>query len=398
MASIRVRKETGFLFIDFRFRNRRCREYTELTDTQVNRRRLHKVLDRISAELKVGTFDYVRYFPNSPMVTLFSAIDETIAPEESPKEVFSSYAKNWFDVNKVEWKRSYQKTVGSNINTHLIPYYGESPVNLITKSDIKRFRLDLAEQTRPSGKRLSHDRINHIMTTLRQIMAEASDDLGFNNPFTGIKPLKIPKPLIEPFSISEVNQIIANVREDFRDYYIVRFFSGMRTGEIDGLKWIYVDFDRREIHIQETIVNGNEDTPKCPQSYRTLTMTTQVHEALQRQYKKSKDKSIYVFCNANGEPLDHRNVTKRVWYPLLRRIGIKPRRPYQTRHTAACLWLGSGENPEWISRQLGHSDTRMLFERYSRFVPNLTRQDGAAIERLLQTHFNNISDKGDSHD
>jgi len=59
------------------------------------------------------------------------------------------------------------------------------------------------------------------------------------------------------------------------------------------------------------------------------------------------------------------------------------RRPYQCRHTAATLWLGAGENPEWIARQLGHTTTEMLFRVYSRYVPNLTRRDGSAFERLL---------------
>ena len=60
----------------------------------------------------------------------------------------------------------------------------------------------------------------------------------------------------------------------------------------------------------------------------------------------------------------------------------EPFRPYQTRHTAATLWLAAGENPEWIARQLGHS-AQMLFSTYARFVPNLTRRDGSAFEALL---------------
>lgn len=59
----------------------------------------------------------------------------------------------------------------------------------------------------------------------------------------------------------------------------------------------------------------------------------------------------------------------------------------QTRHTAATLWLASGEAPEWIARQLGHTSTEMLFRTYSRYVPNLTRQDGSAFERLLASRF-----------
>lgn len=51
------------------------------------------------------------------------------------------------------------------------------------------------------------------------------------------------------------------------------------------------------------------------------------------------------------------------------------------------LLVASGEAPEWIARQLGHSSTEMLFRVYSRYVPNLTRQDGSAIDRLLATRF-----------
>jgi integrase len=76
-------------------------------------------------------------------------------------------------------------------------------------------------------------------------------------------------------------------------------------------------------------------------------------------------------------------VNKRVWKPTLKLLGMKDRRFYQTRHTAATLWLASGEAPEWIAKQMGHTSTEMLFKVYSRYVPNLTRQDGSAFERLL---------------
>lgn len=112
-------------------------------------------------------------------------------------------------------------------------------------------------------------------------------------------------------------------------------------------------------------------------------MSQVVSEALQAQEKETGHRSDYVFCTQEGQPLDHNNVTKRVWYPLLRHLGLTSRRPYQSRHTAATLWLASGENPEWIAHQKGHSTTEMLFRVYSRFIPNLIRQDGSAFERML---------------
>ncbi|HQQ71812.1 MAG TPA: site-specific integrase, partial [Alicycliphilus sp.] len=93
-----------------------------------------------------------------------------------------------------------------------------------------------------------------------------------------------------------------------------------------------------------------------------------------------------------GEPLDNKNFSDRVWYPLLRHLGLPARRPYQMRHTAATLWLASGEAPEWIARQLGHASTEMLFRVYSRYVPNLTRRDGSAIDRLLASRFAGITE------
>jgi integrase len=137
------------------------------------------------------------------------------------------------------------------------------------------------------------------------------------------------------------------------------------------------------ILIRETFELGEDEYTKTDSSQRDIQMTQVVFDALQRQRGATGKLSEYVFCNREGKPLDNKNFTDRVWSPLLRHLGLKLRRPYQMRHTAATLWLASGEAPEWIARQLGHSSTEMLFRVYSRYVPNLTRRDGSAIDRLL---------------
>lgn len=126
-----------------------------------------------------------------------------------------------------------------------------------------------------------------------------------------------------------------------------------------------------------------EDEAKTTDSIRDIQCSQLVMDALREQYQVTGRLRGFVFCTRDGSPFDHNNVTKRVWYPLLRHLGLKHRRPYQTRHTAATLWLAAGENPEWIARQMGHTSTEMLFKVYSRYVPNLTRRDGSAFERLL---------------
>lgn len=122
---------------------------------------------------------------------------------------------------------------------------------------------------------------------------------------------------------------------------------------------------------------------KTSGSYRSINMSQRVYDALLNQQTLVAGKSQYVFCTGAGGPLNHRNVTQRVWYPLLAYLGLEKRNPYQSRHTAATLWLASGESPEWIARQLGHANTSMLFRVYSRYVPNLMGKDGSAFESLL---------------
>lgn len=83
MGSIQVRKETGNLIVDFYYQGQRRREQTALPDTPTNRKRVQKLLDRIEAEISLGTFDYGRIFPNSkqaakvddtPMATAVKAV------------------------------------------------------------------------------------------------------------------------------------------------------------------------------------------------------------------------------------------------------------------------------------------------------------------------------------
>jgi len=148
---------------------------------------------------------------------------------------------------------------------------------------------------------------------------------------------------------------------------------------------------------QPVILIVAEQYTKNDGSQREIHMSQPVYDALLAQ-RNATGEYAYVFCNRLGTPLSHNNITRRVWYPLLRYLGLNKRRPYQTRHTAATLWLAAGESPEWIARQMGHTSTEMLFKVYSRYVPNLTRQDGSAFERLLGTQFPTArSSEDDNH-
>jgi len=383
MGKINVRSETGKLYFDFRYRGKRCREQTALDDTPANRRKMRKMLDQIEAEITLDQFNYTRYFPNSPRAKEMDSLKAGNEASDTDTPLFETFAATWLEEMKIQWRRSHYENVEMTLNKHILPFFRGREIGQITKADILQFRATLNDAPGRKQKRLSPSRINHILTPLRMMLHEAANRYEFSSPYHGIKPLKQPKSDVQPFSLEEVRLLLDNVRADYRDYLITRFFTGLRSSEIHGLQWHYVDFTQRQVLVHQALVDGELIYTKNDGSFRAVDMSQAVYEALQRQYKATGDYS-YVFCNNQGNPLNTNNVTNRVWYPLLRYLELRPRRPYQTRHTAATLWLAAGENPEWIARQMGHTSTEMLFRVYSRYVPNLTRKDGSAFERLLQ--------------
>lgn len=390
MGHIRVRKESGKLYFDFKYKNLRCREQTALNDTQTNRKKLTSLLTQIEALILVNQFDYAKQFPGSKMLPKLKKSQKTIIQVANGTPSFESFTNIWFDEMQSSWRISYKEKVRNILDNRILPRFENEDVGQITKADLMQFRAHLAKVTRKNGNSLSAGHINKHMKILRMILNEAADRFDFTTPYRNIKPLKVPKTDIAPFTLEEVSSILSAVRLDFANYYLVRFFTGLRTGEINGLKWQYVDFDRKLILVRECLLNGRTEYTKNDGSYREIQMSQPVYDALKKQNIVSGE-YCYVFTNNKGQPLDNNNVAKRVWHPLLRHLGLDLRSPYQTRHTAATLWLASGEAPEWIAKQMGHANTMMLFRVYSRYVPNLTRQDGSAFENLLNTNFTGVS-------
>jgi integrase len=398
MATLRPRKDTGQLFFDFRWQGRRYRAPTDLPDTAESRKVLAPKLKQLNDAISRGVFALDAFFPElvEQRVLVTSPFAATPIAASMVTPLFSTFAEQWFGEFKVGWRRTYITTVRGTLDRHLIPRFGPVAIGAITRAQILDLRAHLsASRGRREGSKLSPARINTIMLILRQILQEAADRYEFTMPMGRLKPLKIPKSDVDPFTLEQAQLIIDSVRRDYRNYMVTRFFTGMRSGELHGLKWKYVDFERRLILVRETIVGGQEEYTKTDSSQREIVMSQLVFDALKAQHKATGHLD-YVFCNRAGEPLDTNNFTKRVWYPLLRHLGLALRRPYQTRHTAATLWLAAGESPEWIARQLGHASTEMLFRVYSRYVPNLTRRDGSAIDRLLATRFATADDVGEA--
>lgn len=401
MFKLSVRKDTNTLYFQGTYLGFRSREYTGIKDNRENRKLMKLKLTNMNEAIQKGIFRYVHYFPDSKKANEISIAEKQVARtpvndqmQYLPKgfkqitPTMVDFGDVWLAENRINWRRSHRISIEGILAKHVMPVFGNMPTEAVKREHIISFRAQLGDLKDKVGRQLlSNARINKIMSVLRQLLNEASLRYEFSTPFQNIKQLKNKPKDIHPFSLNQVSQILSEVRLDYINYYVVRFFTGMRTGEIDGLKWKYVDLEKRLILVRETIVDGKQELDtKTNTSFREIQMSNKVYDALVSQLAATKHLSEYVFCTLNGSPLLHGNVTRRVWKPLLARLGLEYRRPYQSRHTTATLWLAAGESPEWIAKQLGHANTTMLFTVYSRYVPNLTRQDGSAFESLLEAN------------
>ncbi|RLA40171.1 MAG: integrase, partial [Gammaproteobacteria bacterium] len=143
MGSINIIKN-GTLYLDFRYRGKRCKEYTRLKDSPANRRRLAKILERIEAEITLGTFSYGSYFPESKRVAEFGKELERVELIQSGMPSFDSFSSTWHDQKRVEWRETHADTVRYILDKYIIPVFGERSLTSITKADILDFRAEIS--------------------------------------------------------------------------------------------------------------------------------------------------------------------------------------------------------------------------------------------------------------
>lgn len=386
MPSIRVRKDNGRLYVDFRYDGRRRREMLPYVDIPGDRRRAEAFLGHLTAALANGDFCYADYFPDSR--AKWRAGDGSMGTGY-PR--LCDFHTTWIAEMKPQWSTSHLRTVRGIVDKHLMPVFGTRRLNDITRADVLAFRAELAKCPGYRGT-LTAGRINKVMCILREIVQEAAARYDFPQPFREIKPLRMKRRDIYPFSLDEVHALIDGIDPHYRHYLVTRFFTAMRSGEINGLRWVHVDRAAGLIKVRETLVAGGlEEGAKTERSERDIPMLPLVRVAIDAQWASHDPTCPWVFPTRRGFPIDAKNFNTRVWLPLLDHLGLAHRRPYQTRHTAATLMLAAGENPEWVAYVLGHTNLQLLFRVYARYVPNLTRMDGSAIADLVRQKWGDCS-------
>jgi integrase len=366
MATIRIIK--GRIYYHFQFKGVKCTEKAGLDATPENLKKTRKFIKLIDAEIANGVFQYEKYFPHGAKIEVFAPKWEDLP--------FNRYFTDWLagkvlkETTRRNWESAFWK--------HLYPFFKDRLLSAITRADVRLFQRTLAD------KGLEPSTINDkAMKVLRMMLHQAYvDEIIPKNPTLGVKRLAQGLTDVDPFTIEEREEIIRGFQRyapQYVNYVNCGFWTGWRPNEACALKWPRVDFNRGKILIREGRVLGQTGIPKAAGSLRDIDMLPPVREALTAQKALSWLLGGYVFLDAKQQPVNQELFRQKFWEPILKRLKVSYRPPYQMRHTFATLAISAGENINWVARMLGHKSPVMTLEKYNRYVPNLTRADGKAL-------------------
>jgi integrase len=178
---------------------------------------------------------------------------------------------------------------------------------------------------------------------------------------------------------------------------VLAIHTGLRQGELLGLKWDDVDLEAGTLQVRRTLTTTKGglvlSAPKTKGSRRAVKLSQTAVSALRGHLERQLGeidragsswlKNGLLFASETGEPLERRYVTKYQFKKLLKRAGLPDVRFHDLRHTCATLLLGRNVNPKIISEMLGHATIAITLDIYSHVLPHMQNEATKALEEAL---------------
>jgi integrase len=274
------------------------------------------------------------------------------------EQLFKNFAWQWFDVYvKNNNKMSEINGKKCVLNTHLIPFFGKFPISAIPNLKIEQYKA------KKINEGLSNKTINNHLTIFGKCLRTAQEWLEFEK-LPKIKKLKVPPHQFDYLTQEEAQKLLNNACDLWFGMILVALKTGLRLGELRGLKWEDIDWQNGTLTVKRAVYRFHIVPPKSNRE-RTIPLIKEVWDLL---YKK-KHKNGYVFTIRDGEPMRNTNCRYKLYKVCdlagLRRIGW-----HVLRHTFASHLVQAGASVKAIQELLGHTDIRTTM-RYAHMSPSI---------------------------
>ncbi len=321
----------------------------------------------------------------------------------------------WCDI----WEKDYLGDIKAStydqydyqIRIHIKPTLGHYKLQKITPPMVQRFYNESMKERKVLGKNgktrttkgLSPKSVKNLHGVMHKLFNQAvACRLIPNNPCTACKLPRIEKQEMKTLNDEQMTLFLEAIKDDeYENLYFVDVFTGMRQGEIIGLTWDCVDFDKKIIRVEKQLrkshaLAGAEYafTSLKNGKARLIRPSSDVFDVLKKERaKQAKNKLKYgssyenkdnlVFTNKIGEHLTAVTVYNHLKM-ILKTINLDDRRFHDLRHTYATIALQNGDNIKTVSKNLGHATVAFTLDVYGHVSEEMEKASADSMHKYIE--------------
>ncbi|MGH9033192.1 MAG: tyrosine-type recombinase/integrase [Acidimicrobiia bacterium] len=328
------------------------------------------------------------------------ASNRAAAPAKAGRQTVREFLEEWLVANKpptlspTTW-RGYVDLARKRV----IPRIGAVRLDALTPKVLRDLYTDLRENGTGRNGGLAPQSVKNTYTFVNRALEDAVRmRILKENPNRLAPRPKVPKTEADVWSPEEASAFLARSTDDpLWPAWLLLLTTGMRRGEIVGLRWRDVDFEDGRVIVRQNVVAAGYDVhakdPKTTGSRRTVALDAVTVDSLRQHRRRVEqlmealggtlESTTRVFLSEVGEELHPQSFTYR-FRKAAERAGLRPISIRDGRHTSATIALAAKTHPKIVSERLGHADIRITLDTYSHVMEDLQREAAENISALLQ--------------
>jgi integrase len=309
-------------------------------------------------------------------------------PSDARQFTVAQYLGTWLEAVRLNRRGTTYDRYELLVRLQVVPHLGRHRLHQLTPLHVQQWLGDMERAGESEWSRF------HAGVALNTAMrAAVKKGLLAANPCAAADMPKMPVREMRSWDAAQVKRFrLESVKDRLHALYVLAVASGMRQGEVFGLRWADIDFGEGCLSVRRTLeeVRGKLQLrePKTPAARRRIDLpayvVAELHEHRKRMLAEGRDvRDGLVFCDSDGGFLRKSNVLRRSFYPILNRADLPRIRFHDLRHTAASLLLMLGENPKVVQERLGHARVEVTLNTYSHVLPTMQKEAAQKLDRLL---------------